>query len=64
MDLKFCCVKVPVLPPVVSITENTDGVVSTQQYKGIPSHMPYFNLDEISHAGSESESIIPGISEG
>ena len=49
---------------VESLPENTDCVVSTQQIKGAPSHFPNFNLDETSCAGFESESILPGNSEG
>ena len=44
--------------------ENTDGVVCTQKSNGIPSIFTHSDLEEVSHAGFESESTLPGIKEG
>ena len=49
---------------VESLPKHTDGVVCTQKSNGIPSIFKHSDLEEVSHAGFESESTLPGIKEG
>ena len=47
-----------------SLPKHTDGIVSKKESNGIRSVFTHSDLEEVTHAGFESESTLPGIKEG